>query len=47
MHYPFWYVPSLTSPMLIALVAVFHVFASQYADAGGSPYASTLRQSLS
>lgn len=35
MHYPWWYVPMLTSPMLIALVAVFHVFVAMYAVGGG------------
>jgi len=35
MHYPWWYVHSLTSPMLIALVATLHIFASLYAVGGG------------
>lgn len=35
MHYPWWYVPFLTSPMLIAGVSVFHVFVSMYAVGGG------------
>lgn len=35
MHYPWWYVPFLTSPMLIAAVAVIHVFVSMYAVGGG------------
>ncbi|MGC8595369.1 MAG: cytochrome ubiquinol oxidase subunit I [Candidatus Kryptoniota bacterium] len=35
MHYPWWYVPGLTAPMLIALVATFHVFVSMYAVGGG------------
>lgn len=35
MHYPFWHVPGLTSPMLIAGIAVFHVFVSMYAVGGG------------
>jgi len=35
MHYPFWLVPGLTSPMLIAAVAVLHVFVSLYAVGGG------------
>lgn len=34
MHYPFWYVPGLTSPMLIAVVAVLHVYVSMYAVGG-------------
>jgi cytochrome d ubiquinol oxidase subunit I len=35
MHYPWWYVPLLTSPMLIALIAVIHVYVSMYAVGGG------------
>lgn len=35
MHYPFWYVPFLTSPMVIAVVAVLHVLVSHYAVGGG------------
>src|SRR3990170_6749096 len=35
MHYPWWYVPFLTSPMLIALIAVIHVYVSMYAVGGG------------
>ncbi len=35
MHYPWWYVPFLTSPMLIAVVAVVHVIVSHYAVGGG------------
>jgi cytochrome d ubiquinol oxidase subunit I len=35
MHYPFWYVPGLTSPMLIAFIAVLHVLVSSYAVGGG------------
>ncbi|MBI4532088.1 MAG: cytochrome ubiquinol oxidase subunit I [Candidatus Latescibacteria bacterium] len=35
MHYPWWYVPFLTSPMLIAIVAVLHVVVSHYAVGGG------------
>ena len=35
MHYPWWYIPFLTSPMLIALVSVFHVLVSHYAVGGG------------
>jgi hypothetical protein len=35
MHYPWWYVPYLTGPMLIAIVAVVHVFVSHYAVGGG------------
>jgi cytochrome bd ubiquinol oxidase subunit I len=35
MHYPWWYVPVLTSPMLIAVVSVVHVLVSHYAVGGG------------
>jgi cytochrome d ubiquinol oxidase subunit I len=35
MHYPWFYVPVLTSPMLIAAIAVFHVLVSHYAVGGG------------
>jgi len=35
MHYPWWYVPFLTAPMLIAVVAVLHVLVSHYAVGGG------------
>jgi len=35
MHYPWWYVPLLTSPMLIAIVSVLHVIVSHYAVGGG------------
>ena len=35
MHYPWWYVPHLTAPMLIAVVAVVHVMVSHYAVGGG------------
>ncbi len=35
MHYPWWYVPLLTSPMLIAIVSVLHVLVSHYAVGGG------------
>ena len=35
MHYPWWYVPIITSPMLIALVSVIHVLVSHYAVGGG------------
>jgi len=35
MHYPWWYVPYLTSPMLIAAVSVLHVLVSHYAVGGG------------
>jgi hypothetical protein len=35
MYYPWWYVPGLTAPMLIAIIAVIHVFVSHYAVGGG------------
>jgi cytochrome bd-type quinol oxidase subunit 1/mono/diheme cytochrome c family protein len=35
MHYPWWYVPFLTAPMLIGIVAVLHVLVSHYAVGGG------------
>lgn len=35
MHYPWWYIPFLTSPMLIAIVSVLHVVVSHYAVGGG------------
>ena len=35
MHYPWWYVPHLTAPMLIAGIAVVHVLVSHYAVGGG------------
>lgn len=43
MHYPFWYVAGLTSPMLIAVVAVLHVYVSQYAVGGGIILATETR----
>lgn len=35
MHYPWWYVPVVTAPMLIAVVSVVHVLVSHYAVGGG------------
>jgi cytochrome bd ubiquinol oxidase subunit I len=35
MHYPWWSVPYLTSPMLIAIIAVIHILVSHYAVGGG------------
>ncbi len=35
MHYPWWYIPHLTAPMLIAVVSVLHVLVSHYAVGGG------------
>ncbi len=35
MHYPWWYVPVITAPMLIAAVSIVHVLVSHYAVGGG------------
>ncbi len=35
MYYPWWYVPCLTSPMVIAIIAILHVLVSHYAVGGG------------
>lgn len=35
MHYPWWYVPFLNAPMLIAAISVLHVLVSHYAVGGG------------
>ena len=35
MHYPWWYVPQATAPMLIAIISVVHVLVSHYAVGGG------------
>jgi cytochrome d ubiquinol oxidase subunit I len=35
MHYPWWHVPFLTAPMLIALVSLLHIVVSHYAVGGG------------
>ncbi len=35
MHYPWWQVPFITAPMLIAAVSVLHVIVSHYAVGGG------------
>ena len=35
MHYPWWYVFHITSPMLIAIISVVHVLVSHYAVGGG------------
>jgi cytochrome d ubiquinol oxidase subunit I len=35
MHYPWWYIPFLTSPMMIAIISVVHVLVSHYAVGGG------------
>jgi len=43
MHYPAWYVPLLTSPMLIAAIAILHVLVSHYAVGGGIFFALETR----
>ncbi|MBI4864793.1 MAG: cytochrome ubiquinol oxidase subunit I [Candidatus Riflebacteria bacterium] len=35
MHNPWWYVPELTAPMVIAIVSVVHVLIAHYAVGGG------------
>ena len=35
MHFPWWYVPLLTAPMLIAIVSTVHVLVAHYAVGGG------------
>lgn len=35
MHYPWWYVPHATAPMLIALISTIHVLVAHYAVGGG------------
>ena len=35
MHYPWWHVPYLTAPKLIAVISVVHVLVSHYAVGGG------------
>lgn len=35
MDYPWWHVPGLTSPMLIAAIAIAHVLVAHYAVGGG------------
>jgi cytochrome d ubiquinol oxidase subunit I len=35
MHYPWWHVPFLTAPMLIAAISVVHVYVAMYAVGGG------------
>jgi len=35
MYFPWWHVPHLTAPMLIAFIAVVHVLVSHYAAGGG------------
>ena len=46
MSYPWWYVPSLTSPMIVAFVAIVHVLVSQYAVGGGFLLARENRYAL-
>ncbi len=35
MHYPWWFVPNLTAPMLIAIIATIHMYSALYAVGGG------------
>lgn len=35
MYFPWWYVPHLTAPMLIAFIAIVHILVSHYAVGGG------------
>lgn len=42
-HYPFWYVPGLTAPMWIAVVAVLHVYVAMYAVGGSILLAAQTR----
>jgi len=35
MHYPWWHVPQLTAPMVIAVIATIHVLVAHYAVGGG------------
>lgn len=44
MDYPAWYVPFLTAPMLIPLVAVPHVIVAQFAVGGGFLLADLVRR---
>lgn len=46
MHYPWFYVPGLTAPMIIAIVAVVHVLVAHYAVGGGILLALENRHSL-
>jgi cytochrome bd-type quinol oxidase subunit 1 len=44
MEFPFWYVPFLTAPMLIPLVAVPHVIVAQFAVGAGILLADLVRR---
>ena len=44
MDYPVWYVPYLTAPMLIPLIAVPHVIVAQFAVGGGILLADMTRR---
>lgn len=46
MLYPWWHIPLLTSPMLIALVSIVHVLAAMYAVGGGLILASENRYAV-
>lgn len=42
MYFPWWHVPFLTAPMLIAMIAIVHVLVSHYAVGGGIFLASEI-----
>jgi len=44
MDYPAWYVPFITAPMLIPLVAIPHVIVAQFAVGGGFLLADLARR---
>ncbi len=44
MDYPAWFVPYLTAPMLIPLVAIPHVIMAQFAVGGGFLLADLVRR---
>lgn len=44
MEYPVWYVPLLTAPMLIPVVAIPHVIVAQFAVGGGFLLADLVRR---
>ena len=44
MEFPFWYVPFLTAPMLIPLIAVPHVIVAQFAVGAGILLADLVRR---
>lgn len=46
MQYPWWHIPLLTAPMLIALVCIVHVLVSMYAVGGGLILAAENRRAV-